>query len=74
MKNDYKIIATPNRGDLDLIIYSKNNKILFTTNKSKHIQGNYGKIKFIKEDEYGFNGVVYKRYRIIKDSIFEYHY
>lgn len=74
LKNDYKIIATPNRGDLDLIIYSKNNKILFTTNKNKQIQGNYGKIKFIKEDEYGFNGVVYKRYKIIKDSIFEYHY
>lgn len=74
LKNDYKIIAIPNRGNLDLIIYSKNNKILFTTNKNKQIQGSYGKIKFIKEDEYGFNGVIYKRYKIIKDSIFEYHY
>ncbi|HAG43092.1 MAG TPA: hypothetical protein DCL31_06605 [Clostridium sp.] len=74
LKNDYKIIAIPNRGNLALIIYSKNNKILFTTNKNKQIQGSYGKIKFIKEDEYGFNGVIYKRYKIIKDSIFEYHY
>lgn len=72
LKNNYKIIAIPNGKNLDLVLYFKNNKILFTTNKIKQTQSGYGKIKFIEEDEYGFNGLVYKRYKIIKDNVFEY--
>ncbi|MBD8048806.1 hypothetical protein, partial [Clostridium faecium] len=72
LKNNYKIIAVPSGRNLDLVLYSKNNKILFTANKIKQTESDYDKIKFIEDDEYGFNGLVYKRYKIIKDNVFEY--